>query len=159
MVDTEPVNKERVYCYELYHQMRCQMHGSWPECPRIILTGEVDKQGYKVLDRLDIGYPKPDLLIHEPGAMNNLAVIEVKRSREFDVAGVRKDLEVLSNFVTRLKYRRAIHLTFGNEAAGVVSKIEREAEKIQDKAMIEIWVHTDVGSPAEQVKCIETGPC
>ena len=35
-----PVYRERVYCYELYHQMRCR----WPERCAFILNGELDKQ-------------------------------------------------------------------------------------------------------------------
>src|SRR5260370_1268039 len=35
----DPVRRERVYCYELYHQMRCQ----WPDDCRYILNGEVDR--------------------------------------------------------------------------------------------------------------------
>ena len=37
----DPVYRESVYCYELYHQMRCR----WPKGTDCILCGEVDKGG------------------------------------------------------------------------------------------------------------------
>jgi hypothetical protein len=37
----DPVYRERVYCYELYHQMRLR----WPQGSPCRLNGEVDKSG------------------------------------------------------------------------------------------------------------------
>lgn len=67
-----PVYRERVYCYELYHQMRLR----WPPACIYRLNGEVDKMDHPYFQ--DGGEPKPDLLVHEPGHGNNYAVIEVK---------------------------------------------------------------------------------
>lgn len=67
-----PVYRERVYCYELYHQMRLR----WPPDSVYRLNGEVDKIGHPYFQ--DGGEPKPDLLVHEPGHGNNYAIIEVK---------------------------------------------------------------------------------
>lgn len=66
------IYRERVYCYELYHQMRLL----WPRDSEWFLNGEIDKQGYPQ-------YPpnfrlKPDLLVHVPGQAQNFAAIEVK---------------------------------------------------------------------------------
>lgn len=38
----DPIYRERVYCYELYHQMRRR----WPDDRRYILNGEVDKSAH-----------------------------------------------------------------------------------------------------------------
>ena len=71
-----PIYRERVYCYELYHQMRCL----WPEQETDLrLNGEVDKKAHPVMSQLDMRLAIPDLLVHGPGFMaRNFAVIEVK---------------------------------------------------------------------------------
>jgi hypothetical protein len=61
----DPVYRERVYCYELYHQMRLR----WPNgCP-YYLNGEIDKAAHPILMQLGAAHAKPDLLIHQPGYM------------------------------------------------------------------------------------------
>jgi hypothetical protein len=95
-----PVRRERVYCYELYHQMRCQ----WPRedrC-RYALNGEVDKQKHPYFreddPELEEKFPKPDLLVHVPGERDNYAVIEVKSAR-LDRDEVGKDISTLLRFL------------------------------------------------------------
>lgn len=66
-----PIKRERVYCYELYHQLRC----AWPDAHHIF-NAEPDKRG-------DLTYlgrrPNPDLIFHQPGNHNfNHTVIEVE---------------------------------------------------------------------------------
>ena len=98
-----PVYRERVYCYELYHQMRLR----WPERGPFMLNGEVDKIAHPILSTLGADYAKPDLLVHGPGDMGrNHAIIEVK-SQAADRSGVRKDLNTLSLFRTDVRYERA----------------------------------------------------
>jgi len=53
-----PVYRERVYCYELYHQMRLR----WPKHCRHVLNGEVDKSGHRLLRELKLDGFKPDFL-------------------------------------------------------------------------------------------------
>ncbi|MGA7806063.1 hypothetical protein [Bradyrhizobium sp.] len=95
-----PVYRERVYCYELYHQMRLR----WPDgCP-FKLNGEVDKAGHPILSQLGANYAKPDLLVHGPGDMGmNHAIVEVK-SVEARFQGIRKDLKTLSLFRSTVGY-------------------------------------------------------
>ena len=38
----DPVFRERVYCYELYHQMRSR----WPSSSNYVLNGEIDKRAH-----------------------------------------------------------------------------------------------------------------
>jgi hypothetical protein len=40
--DGIPAFKERVYCYELYHQMRRR----WPEGSKFVLNAELDKRAH-----------------------------------------------------------------------------------------------------------------
>jgi hypothetical protein len=91
----EAVYRERVYCYELYHQMRCL----WPAgCP-FSLNGEIDKSAHPILRKLGADHAKPDFLVHQPGLMaGNNAFIEVKSPRATS-AEIRRDLETLSLFV------------------------------------------------------------
>ena len=73
----ELIYRERVYCYELYHQLRLLLGDDFP----YKLHGEVDKANHPIIK----DEKKPDFIIHVPGEMKqNLVVIEVKNgsSRE-----------------------------------------------------------------------------
>ena len=146
----DPVYRERVYCYELYHQMR----SIWPaECP-YYLNGEIDKAAHPILESLGAAGTKPDLLAHRPGYMTgNHAIIEVKTSRARG-AGIKKDLETLSLFINRVKYERAIYLVFGEEAERLVSQIDQIAEEIEPAARAELWLQTKSGASATPFKLI-----
>jgi len=53
----DPVYRERVYCYELYHRMRCL----WPVETGFRLNGEVDKSAHPILGAMGLaGLAKPD---------------------------------------------------------------------------------------------------
>lgn len=90
------VYRERVYCYELYHQLRSR----WPKDTTYRLTGEVDKASHPILAEFGADRMKPDLLVHRPGYMENYAIVEVK-SAPPSAAGLRKDLATLSLFTSR----------------------------------------------------------
>ncbi|WFU62738.1 hypothetical protein [Bradyrhizobium brasilense] len=57
-----PVYRERVYCNELYHQMRKR----WPGLSPFLLNGEGRQGGPSVLMELGPDGCKPDLLVHRP---------------------------------------------------------------------------------------------
>lgn len=145
--DGDSVYRERVYCYELYHQMR----SIWPRQCRYALNGEIDKRGHEFLHGLDADNAIPDFLVHVPGAMDNFAIIEVKNS--LVRKGVEKDLKTLDVFVQSVEYRRAIYLIYGNEAdATAFEKIEKVAiDKFESISPIEIWLHSEPHSPARHV--------
>ena len=92
----DPIYRERVYCYELYHQMRTR----WPRDTEFYLNGEIDKAAHPILMHLgDAAKAKPDLLVHRPGYMTgNHAIIEVKHCNAGN-DGIRSDLRKLSLFV------------------------------------------------------------
>lgn len=140
----DPVFRERVYCYELYHQMR----SNWPPQSRYFLNGELDKSAHPILRELGADHAKPDLLVHTPGAMaGNYAIIEVKHSMAAD--GIRKDLQTLDLFVRRVGYQRAIYLIYGHEAnAGGIEKIKAIANDFQELVPIELWLHSKAEQPA-----------
>jgi hypothetical protein len=56
----DPIYRERVYCYELYHQLRCV----WPPDTDFYLNCELDKAAHPILRKLGADFAKPDLLVH-----------------------------------------------------------------------------------------------
>lgn len=134
--------RERVYCYELYHQIRLQ----WTR-EDFLLNGEVDKAGHVDFDEFQA---KPDFLIHSPGHDDNYAIIEVKpvRTRNEDV---RKDLETLKWFHD-YGYERAILLIYGASPARALARVLGCGGKPEELAVIELWVHEDAGQPAHRVQ-------
>ena len=143
-----PIYRERVYCYELYHQMRRR----WPIEGPFQLNGEVDKNAHPILSQLGASYAKPDLLVHGPGDMGlNHAIIEVK-SLMAKPAGIRKDLKTLSLFRTAVGYERAIYLIYGGEELDYVcGTIERLAGEMENLPRIDVWAHQHVGHPAGNI--------
>jgi hypothetical protein len=133
----DPVYRERVYCYELYHQMR----RLWPVHSAYRLNGEVDKGGHPYFQN-DRGKPKPDLLVHVPGGGDNHAVIEVKSSRGH-AKEIRKDLTTLCRF-GNLGYQRPIYLVYGGK--DMLPRIQQCATDVS--VPIEVWFHPAVNAPA-----------
>jgi hypothetical protein len=142
-----PVYRERVYCYELYHQMRAQ----WPprEACRYLLNGEVDKRAHVLLHQLGVRGEKPDLLVHRPGHMeDNHAVIEVKHANAPSL-GILKDLKTLTLFRNQAGYQRGIYLIYGSTANERIEKrIKRAAASVDGSAGIEVWLHSEVHAAA-----------
>src|SRR5271166_4608826 len=107
VADADSVYRERVYCYELYHQLRV----SWGDFP-FSLGGEVDKIGHPHFRNGPYAMSKPDLLIHEPGSMErNLACMEVKPNGRPN-AELRNDLRKLTWFCRNARYHRGIFLVY-----------------------------------------------
>ena len=140
-----PVYRERVYCYELYHQMRSR----WPPDSDYRLNGEVDKMGHPYFQ--DGGGPKPDLLVHQPGHGNNYAIVEVK-SCEGAAPGIQKDLHTLSRFRNEMGYPRAVYLIYGDaDPDGTLARVRECAVGVPHLAPIELWVHSAIGAPAAPI--------
>lgn len=144
--DGTSIFRERVYCYELYHQIR----KIWPKDSPLSLSGEVDKRTHPILKELERFSRIPDFLVHNPGTMDeNYAIVEVKNSIKNKEAVI-KDLETLNLFLQKANYKRAIYLIYGEDAN------EEGTEKIrtiarqnsQDITPIEIWLHSEAGKPA-----------
>lgn len=148
-----PIYRERVYCYELYHQLRV----NWPKETEYELSGEVDKAGHPLIRGNDLDNTKPDLLVHIPGDMSgNHTIIEVKpitASRD----GIKKDLFTLTAFHRNAGYRKAIYLLYGSGSIGAILEtilelgFSDEGSRI-DLTCIEVWWHSSVGNGAERLK-------
>lgn len=124
--------RERVYCYELYHQLRTfsdALEGIAAGAPDYLLSGEIDKAGLNVIT-VD-GREKPDLVWHVPGTSRNAVVVEVKCATRWSPRGVAKDLKTLAAFLTvpRRRYKRGVLLIFGPaDPAHLQNRVRRAAE-------------------------------
>ena len=120
----DPVYRERVYCYELYHQLR----RIWPTGTDYKLSGEVDKSGHPLIRGNSLDRIKPDFLVHVPGGMGgNHTIIEIKpivANRD----GIKKDLETLTAFRTHAEYQKAIYLFYGRgNMQSVIATIKKKS--------------------------------
>lgn len=97
-----PILRERVYAYELYHQLRClRPHEA------MTLTAEPDKSGHREIT----DDSNPDFVFHTPGTMaENLALLEVKRAISTDGE---RDLTKFRSYLSNHNYRYCIWLVFG----------------------------------------------
>jgi len=140
----EPIYRERVYCYELYHQLRCVLGDFFP----YKLHGEVDKAGHPIIRNAK----KPDFIVHEPGNMSNLVVIEVKPVTVKDrLNELREDLGTLKWFLNKAEYYRAVMLIYGNINGFLPKNIEQEIENIDDSRIIVLW-HSEPNKKPKIIK-------
>jgi len=107
----EPIKRERVFCAELYHQMRRRF-----ESIEYDLNIEPDKKKHPIIEKF-CGPVDPDLVVHRVGQMgpeDNLAVIEVKTSTGDLTTGIEKDLKTI-NCMTSIKngYYGGVIIVFG----------------------------------------------
>ncbi len=107
-----PIKRERVYCGELYHQMRLRFDDIDYD-----LNNEPNKKGHPIIEEL-CGPIDPDFVVHRMGNMgplDNLAVIEVKRSHGDLSDGIKKDMKTI-NCMTTIKngYHGGIIIVYGD---------------------------------------------
>lgn len=151
----EPEYRERVYCYELYHQWR----NHWPKGFPFSLSGEIDKSGHPLIRNKT----KPDFLVHIPGRMNNLLIVEVK-PKNAKHKKMAEDLVKLTQFRKDLKntdnssanYYEAYFWLYGtsiDEWPEVNSKIKKAAEGTDvDYSLIKCFIHEGAGMKARHVE-------
>lgn len=144
----DPIYRERVYCYELYHQLRT----IWPENTEYSLGGEVDKSGHPLIRGNGLDNSKPDFLVHAPGDMGgNYALLEVKPITAVRAA-IRKDIATLSNFLEHAQYHKGIYLFYGRPEDGHGTEIAQEEVENVVRDELEIWLHRAPGDPARRLK-------
>lgn len=144
----DPVYRERVYCYELYHRLREVLPGEFG----YRLDGELDKSGHPLIHRT-VGPVKPDFLVHERGVMNkNLVVVEVKPIT-VQKDGLEKDFQTLRDFVSKAEYFRAIYLIYGDGSKVIENVVARARSEIKDlpAGCFYLLAHSQPLSPAEIV--------
>ena len=139
------IYRERVYCYELYHQMRVR----WPEDCQYSLCGEVDKAGHPLIRENGLDNLKPDFLVHVPRYMRgNYVVMEVKSASSY-LNGICKDIETLQTFIAHANYERGIILIYGQEFDELPEQICLQLQRVSKE--IDIWIHSRPSTPAKQV--------
>jgi hypothetical protein len=147
-----PAIRERVYCYELYHQVRglLDARANFP----FALHGEVDKRGHPILGKRLQGR-NPDFIVHIPGHMGpqaNLAVVEVKPCGSFGDP-VTKDADSLVAFIQEADYFRGVGLVFGGDEEAFdnhMRTVFAAAAQLRDR--IHLYWHSASGQPAQPVE-------
>ena len=135
------VYRERIYCYELYHQIRLL----WDSVEGGNIFGEYDKSGSSFYAGTGLQRVKPDFLIHLPGnTENNHIAMEVKSStvRRPDI---QKDIKKLIKLTDEHGFRFGVYLIYGKNAA---AKGNIANECIDDRSNIKIFIHNEVGVKA-----------
>lgn len=130
--------KERVYTYELYHNLRTLLDNS-----RYTLAGEMDKSGNSAFPN-ELQDKIPDLIVHIPETDSwNLAVIEVKSTVSFNKGGgLVNDLKKLTDFIDKdPHYIGGIELFFG------------DCEEMQFSHKIVDFLNNNLGV-SERTKCL-----
>ena len=128
---------ERVFCYELYFQMKTIMNDK-NRCyfkDELMISGEIGKyckvedgQLYLVNDsKYDLCYIYPDLVIHKSQRDNSpkyqKLIIEAKFDN-YDESPIVKDLTKLLNALNKLQFQCAIFLSINTCMERLVSKIQ-----------------------------------
>ncbi|MCC3359422.1 hypothetical protein [Bacillus sp. REN16] len=114
--------RERVFCYELYHQMR--MIQDKYELTNISLSAEIDKRGHNGFKRRD--QKNPDFVFHQYGTFKrNEIVIEVKGSLG---RGIFKDFETLSVYCNRYQYKHAYFILYNSNVNQLIDYISANKE-------------------------------
>ena len=134
------VYRERIYCYELYHQIKV-----FCEYGQMSIFAEYDKSGSGFYAGTSLQRVKPDFLIHLPGNIeNNHIAMEVKSStaRRSDL---RKDIEKLIKLTDDHKFEIGVYLIYGKDA---VIKANIANEYIDNRSKIKIFIHNEVGAKA-----------
>jgi hypothetical protein len=128
---------ERVFCYELYHQIRVQMEEfskNKPELFRHIkLQCELKKdfiheivENYFKVKRLDAEYI-PDFLLHTPGNFTNQhLIVEVKSNPQLSFNSIQKDLLKIQEFINRYNYQLGIFLTVNTNPSRMINILKDE---------------------------------
>lgn len=133
------ISIERIYCYELYHQIRSILteHGL---DRKYVLHGEYDKSRTGLVKQiLGSGY-KPDFIVHKPGNLDDdILVMEVKRI-DGNLRKMVDDLSKIKTFMScKTRYRKGLMLVFGEEDA------ERQIDAMISDNTIILW-HNELKS-------------
>jgi len=155
--------RERVYCYELYHQLRCNL-GNW-EMP-FVLQAEIDKSGQEEFCRIfNQRPPNPDFVFHGPGfGENNFVIMEVKSSSTFSKNGAQNDMNKIEKFTKEFGYRHGVFLIFGSinskgserDIRRLVDKLSIDEELISNGKLCVLW-HKKCRQDCEQPVEVITG--
>jgi hypothetical protein len=109
-----------------------------------LLHGEIDKRGQPLfIDALGY-YPNPDFVLHIPGSLDNLLVIEVKSTR-CTVQEAQDDLTKLTDMINhpQIHYQHGIFLVFGPDN----QRQQLRNIVIENQHITYFWHHNPRASP------------
>lgn len=132
---------ERVFCYELYHQLRCLQEKFYG----LEISGEAVKSKFQSTDLTNNKIP--DILIHNFGHHdNNEVIIEVKTDIDSFTNGIDKDFEILNTFTHEqsvFKYKLGISLVVNYDFEKFINENNTKAKElkshIENNLRIELW--------------------
>jgi hypothetical protein len=128
--------RERVFCYELYHQIRSQM----TPCHKLSLNGEIDKRGHKDFECKD--WKNPDFVFHIPGTNeHNTIVIEVKGKLSGYESEIMDDLQTLLTFISKYGYTAGIFILYNHTFDELKKALGRETgEMSRESAARDVYI-------------------
>ena len=139
----EAILRERVYCYELYHQLRTLIsrEAMFANCA---LSGEIDKQGHPLIRQYS-----PDFVLHVPGRTENHVIVEVKPITG-SARGIRKDRNSIEYFLSAdVGYTNGVHLVYGN---GAINRFEAAWRRPPPAGNVDLLWHRQPGERAQRVE-------
>ena len=170
-----PAWRERVYCYELFHQLRHHLPKGFP----YTLHGEIDKRGHGSIgkafedyykkycqDKKDDKpkYPNPDFVVHVPKTRKNLVVMEVKSTEgDYLEYKYKKDIDKLEMFIRteKIKYEYGIFLIYGptDQKEMIKDCVKGQIEDLIERGKLHILHHKEVGKiPCDLSFQLRNGP-
>jgi hypothetical protein len=132
--------RERVYCYELYHQIRKLNEQHIDErADAYELSAEIAKSGLDAV--IEGGQHVPDFVWHVPGSHQNAVVMEIKRASRLELDDLCKDLQTLDAFLNApdRSYACGILLVYGHGTA--VKDLRRRVLQAADRASLSKHAH------------------
>lgn len=154
-VSTKLVYRERIYCYELYHQIRTLWQYQHGVKFSVKLDAEFDKSGSGVFSDTSFPRMKPDFLIHSPGeTKGNFIAMEVKPSSARK-SEIKKDIDKLIELTTVHKFKFGIFLVYGKDAV-IKGGIAREYVPSESNSKIIIFTHNEPKSKAVELGSIDS---
>jgi hypothetical protein len=109
--------RERVYCYELYHQLCVaqELQEFKEMLGGLQIAGEPDKTGNPEAEKNNLALTKPDLIIHLPGEMGRNFIVGEVKPAVASWKSIVADLCKLAKFTAKEKmnYRCGVFILFG----------------------------------------------
>lgn len=120
--------RERVYAYELYHQMRLIQEQKFNS--EFTINGEIDKSGHKIIKEPF----NPDFVIHQQGKMGeNFCVVELKTINK--KSGIQKDFHTITCMMHCYRYKIGIFAIAGvllSDIKSILVEVWNTQEHLQE---------------------------
>ena len=138
--------RERVFCYELYHQIRSLMSKDDP----LSLNGEIDKRGHIDFEQED--RRNPDFVFHIPGIhQGNTIAIEVKGrlNRRNEIL---EDLETLMIFIEKYSYQVGVFILYNHTIEQLIGVVGDTIDRFTNRSGFRSIYVLAIRSPNEIVQ-------